>query len=328
MSLKICMIGCGSFARLVHGPAQRRCADTHPDVELAACCDVDVRRAEEFAEAFGYARQYADVPGMLAAEKPGAVILAVPPALTCRAAALVLERGFPLLLEKPPGVSAAELEQLIAAEKTGGARAQVAFNRHHMPVLRRALGILGAGIPPETVRRLEYDMIRFDRWEPDFSTTAVHAVDGALVLARSPFRAAELRFQTHRQGDREATEVTIEAECVCGTRVRVSIQPVAGRNQDAARLHAVGQSLFIQLPVSPQSTEKDGLEHWRGGKLADSFAETDPDMVARLGILGETEAFLNGVRSGAPLAPRLQDCRQQVELMEAIRLRRTGPICL
>ncbi len=327
MNFKVCMIGCGSFARQVHGPAQQRYADARPGVELAACCDVDVRRAEEFAEAFGYVRPYADVPGMLAAEKPDAVILAVPPVHTCHMAGLVLERGFPLLLEKPPGISSTELEQLIAAEKAGEARAQVAFNRHYMPVLRRALEIL-ADVPSAEVRQIEYDMIRHHRWDEDFSTTAIHAVDGALVLARSPFRTAELRFLTRRQGDREATDVTIDAECVSGTRVRVNIQPVAGRNLDSARVHSPGRSLFIQLPVSPQSAAPDGLEAWQGDKLVATMTETDADLVARLGILGETEAFLDGVRSGAPFAPRLADCRQQVLLMEAIRLRRTGPIAL
>ena len=319
------MIGCGSFARQVHGPAQRRYAEARPDVELAACCDVDAARAREFAAAFGYARTAADVAEMLAAEKPDAVILAVPPVQTRRMAGAVLARGYPLLLEKPPGVTEAELEQLIEAEAKGGAVAQVAFNRHYMPVLRRALGILAA-VPPEAVRRIDYDMTRFDRWEPDFSTTAVHAIDGALVLARSPFRSAALHFQARRHEGREATDVTVEAECVSGTRVRVNIQPVAGRNADTARVHTIGQSLFIRLPVSPNSLEPDGLEHWRGDRLAESFAETDADLVARLGIWAETAAFLDAVQAGAPPAPRLSDCRQQVRLMEAIRLRRTGPI--
>jgi hypothetical protein len=43
-------------------------------------------------------------------------------------------------------------------------------------------------------------------------------------------------------------------------------------------------------------------------------------------VFGETEAFLNAVRSGSSLVPALQDCHQQIELMEAIRLRRSGLI--
>lgn len=326
MSLRMCMIGCGSFAQLCHGPSQRKCAVLHPDVELAACCDADERRAREYGKAFGFERHYTDIATMLAAEEPDAVVLAVPPAITCQAASLVLERGFPLLLEKPPGKSPAELERLIAAADKGGAKAQVAFNRHYMPVMRRASKILAAGFRPESVGRIDYEMIRFDRWDPDFSTTAIHALDAALLLARSPFATAELHFQTQRQGGREAVNVVLEAECASGSRVSVNIQPVAGHNSESAKVSTVGQSLVIKIPTSPQSQEVGFLEHWSGNKLVASFSDGTCEVVERLGILGETEAFLNAVRSRTSVAPCLQDCHRQVALMEAIRLRRSGPI--
>lgn len=324
MSLSICMIGCGSFAQLCHGPAQRRYAGSHSDVRLAACCDVDESRAQAYAGTFGFARHSTDIPAMLAAEKPDAVIVTVPPAMTCRVACLVLERGFPLLLEKPPGMSPAELGRLIAAAEKGGARAQVAFNRRYMPVMRRAREILDAGIRPESVGQIDYEMIRFARWETDFSITAIHAVDAALFLARSPFLAAEIRLQTQKDREREAMNVVLVAECAAGTQVRVNIQPVAGVNADSARIHAVGQSLTIKIPVSPQSTADGSLEHWRDDKLVATFSDRDCDVVEKLGVFGETEAFLNAVRAGSSLAPGLQDCHQQVTLMEAIRLRRSG----
>jgi myo-inositol 2-dehydrogenase/D-chiro-inositol 1-dehydrogenase len=326
MSLKICMIGCGSFAQLSHGPAQRRYSASHPDVRLAACCDVDDYRARGYATVFGFARHYTDFPAMLTAEKPDAVVVAVPPAMTCGVAGVVLERGLPLLLEKPPGMSPAELKQLITAAEKGGARAQVAFNRRYMPVMRRSRAILDAGIPPESVERISYEMIRFDRWDPDFSTTAIHALDAVLFLARSPFRAAEIRLHTQKGGDREAVNIAVEAECASGSRVLVSIQPVSGMNADSAKIHAVGQMLAIKLPVSPQSNANGSLEHWLGDKLIASYSDGDCDAVEKLGVFGETEAFLNAVRTGAGLAPGLQDCHQQVALMEAIRLRRSGLI--
>ena len=326
MSFKICMIGCGTFAGQCHGPAQRRYAASHPEVELAACCDVDGNRAQAYARAFGYARHATDFPSMLTTENPDAVIVAVPPVMTCGVASIVLERGFSVLLEKPPGVSPAELDRLIAAAAKGGGRAQVAFNRHYMPVLRRTHEILDAAIPPESVSRIDYEMVRFARWEPDFSTTAVHALDGALFLARSPFLAAEIRLQMQKEGEREAMNVTVEAECAAGTRVLVSIRPVAGMNTDSAKVHAIGQSLTVRIPVSPVSTADGSLEHWRGDQLVTVFSDHGREAAEKLGVVGETEAFLNAVRSGAGLVPGLQDCRQLVILMEAIRLRRSGII--
>jgi predicted dehydrogenase len=264
---------------------------------------------------------------MLEAEAPDAVVLAVPPATTCRVASLVLEHGFPLLLEKPPGMTPAELDRLVAAAEGGGAKAQVAFNRRYMPVMLKAREVLDADFPPESVSRIDYEMVRFNRWEPDFSTTAIHALDAALFLARSPYVAAELHFQPQGQGEREAVNIAIEADCASGSHVLINIQPVTGRNAESVKIHTVGQFLAIKIPASPLSDEAGSLEHWRGNELVASCSDGAADAGERFGILRETEAFLDAVRSGTGFAPRPQDCRQQVALMEAIRLRRTGPIC-
>jgi predicted dehydrogenase len=295
-------------------------------LELAGCCDADADRAQRYAKAFGFARHHVEISAMLAAEKPDAVVMAVPPHATGSTASLVLERGIPLLIEKPPGLTPAELRGMIAAAQRGGTSAQVAFNRHYMPVMVRAREILDAEFPSDSVGRIDYEMTRFNRWDPDFSTTAIHALDGALFLARSPFRTAELSFQSQRQGDREAMNVVVSAECVSAWRVLVIIQPVAGRNAESAEIHAVGQSLMVKPPISPQSQANGALEHWRDDGLVASFSDSASDAVERLGVLGETRAFLGAVRSGTGFRPQLESCHQQVALMEAIRLRQSGPI--
>src|SRR5271157_3907140 len=175
--MKVCMIGCGHFAQQCHGPAQRKLRASSPDVTLAACCDINPDSSRRYSDAFGFERRYSEILEMLSAERPDAVVMAVPPEATCVTASLVLELGYPLLMEKPPGMSPVELRQLITAERKGGARAQVAFNRHYMPVMKRALEVLDGAFSPESVRRIEYKMIRFERWDPDFSTTAIHALD-------------------------------------------------------------------------------------------------------------------------------------------------------
>lgn len=326
MSLKICMVGCGWFARQCHGPALRRYTAAHEDARLAACCDPDVGRALEFRGTFGFERSYPGIQAMLAAEEPDAVILAVPPQAACDAACLVLGRGLPLLLEKPPGMSPSELERILAASGRDRSRVQVAFNRRHMPVMRRARLILDSEFQPGSPGRIDYTLLRFDRWDPDFSTTAIHALDAALFLAGSPFRDAEVRHQPQRQGDREATGVVVEAECVSGARVMVNVQPVAGLNAESAVIHAVGRTLEVRIPVSLQSAGGGSLALWRGDKLAASYSDGEGDALDWLGVCGETEAFLDAVRSGAGMVPGLEDCRQQVTLMEAMRTRKSGLI--
>lgn len=320
------MIGCGGFASQCHGPAQRKLREQIPEVILAACCDTDVKRASAYGEAFGYARPYPEISQMLSTEKPDAVIMAVPPPATCAAATKVLELGIPLLLEKPPGMTRAELGSLISAARKGGASAQVAFNRRYMPVLREARQILESAFAPDSVGRIDYEMVRFDRWDPDFSTTAVHALDAALFLARSPFRSAEVRFQPQVMGQLETANILVHAVCACGTRVLVNIQPVAGTNAESVRIRAVGQSLSAWIPVSPTSQGDGSVEHWRSDALISSFSDREAGKVDRMGVLGETGAFLEAVLNGGPFSPQLEDCQQQVALMEAIRMRRDGQV--
>jgi len=315
------MIGCGSFARQFHGPAQQRCAAEDPELELVACCDVEANRAREYGRSFGYKRHYTDLLAMLAAERPDAVVLAVPPEITCAAASLVLAQEFPLLLEKPPGISSEELAKLIEAAEMGRARAQVGFNRRYMPVMQRAREIIDGAFAATPVGRINYEMLRFDRWDRDFSTTAVHAIDAVRFLAGSPFRTAHLDYQPLVGNGREATGVTIDLECVSGARVRVEIQPVAGCNSESVKLHALGQSLMIRIPFPGRSMGDGRLEHWRGDEFVAAFSDPGSDALEKMGIVAEMKAFLAAVRSGTAPSPGLQDCRQQVAWMEAMRRR-------
>jgi myo-inositol 2-dehydrogenase/D-chiro-inositol 1-dehydrogenase len=321
--MKLCMIGCGDFARRFHGPAQQRCAREVNGLELSGCCDVDARRARAFAENFGYARPHTDLVAMLASERPDAVVLAVPPAHTCSIASEVLARGFPLLLEKPPGLTGAELARLIEAADKGRAPAQVAFNRRYMPVMGRAREILDGALAGGATR-VDYEMTRYERWDADFSTTAVHAIDAVRFLAGSPFEDVRIEYQPIRRGSLETVAVSAEIRCASGLRARLEIQPVAGANTESARIHALGHTVSVKIPY-PGEPMADGLvEHWSGDKIAETFSDHGLEVGERMGIVGETRAFLSAVRTGAAGSPGLGDCRQQVQLMEAIRRRAPG----
>jgi predicted dehydrogenase len=110
--MKLCQVGCGEHARVAHGPSQARCVRERPGRVVAGCCDVDASRAESFRREFGYARAFADVVTMIETERPDAVVVVVPVERTVAVAPLVLERGLPLLLEKPPGKTVAEVDRL------------------------------------------------------------------------------------------------------------------------------------------------------------------------------------------------------------------------
>ena len=129
--MRLCQVGCGEHARVAHGPSQARCARERGDLVLAGCSDLDAARAEAFRRDFGYGRAFTDAAAMLDAERPDAVVVVVPVEQTAAVGSMVLERGLPLLLEKPPGATVPEVDRLIAAAEAGGRPVphQVAFNR-------------------------------------------------------------------------------------------------------------------------------------------------------------------------------------------------------
>src|SRR3990170_4454129 len=155
--MRLCQIGCGEHARVAHGPAQARYASTHPGIELAACCDLDLGRASSYARDFGFARHHTDALAMLETERPDAVVLVVPDGLTCDLGCSVLERGLPLLLEKPPGRTVAVVDRLIAAAE--GRRPsfphRVPFTRRFVPGVAERRG-QPATAPP--IQHVNYDM--------------------------------------------------------------------------------------------------------------------------------------------------------------------------
>lgn len=131
MTFKICMIGCGLLANSHHGPAYVKYARDHASTELTACCDLIAQKAEDFSRRFGFQRWYTDPLRMLETEHPDAVCLVVPPAITCQLTCQILKMRFPLLVEKPPGLTVAETDQMIAAARASGTPNQVAFNRRY-----------------------------------------------------------------------------------------------------------------------------------------------------------------------------------------------------
>lgn len=325
MSFKFCLVGCGSFSNLFHGPAIREIINHLPSVEFAGCCDIVEDKAKRFRRSFDAAGHYTDIADMLDRVSPDAVLVAVPPPVTFAASRIVLERGIPLLLEKPPGLNTAQWSELTAIAGRTGTPTQVGFNRRYMPALTHALQILSAEFPPNAITQIEYAMIRFNRLSEDFSTTAIHALDTLLFLARSPLQ--EARFTFGAEIAQQPYRITMDATTVSGIHVHLDILPGAGRVSERICVHAIGQSLEVNVTSSPNGASKGNVDHWRNEGLVSSYSDTSTPALNRSGVYLEIAAFLTAISGKQTLpTPALADCHQQVALMEAIRERRTTPL--
>jgi len=325
MTFKIAVIGCGWVSMDCHGPACARYAKTHPGVELTACCDLDAQRAATFTERFGCLHAYTQYQEMLLAEKPAAVCLCVPPEAACSMGCAILEQGFPLLCEKPPGISIEEIDRLIAATQRPGTADQsrvihqVAFNRRFMPLVVELKKQLAA----QPVQALEIVMARHQRLEPDFTTTAVHVVDLARFLLDSDYGEVHFRYPTHEVSGKTVTNYLLEGVLVSGVTVRLSIYPATGMNVERATLYCADQ--VFSLACSNGLDAPGWLRCYQENQLVSEIngaqlAGSDESYILN-GFYAEDEAFFDAVQAGRQPHNDLASARQSVEIMQAMRQR-------
>jgi myo-inositol 2-dehydrogenase/D-chiro-inositol 1-dehydrogenase len=249
MAFTFCTIGCGSIATRAHGPAYARYAAEHPDTILAACCDLNAHRAETFRCRFGFQRSYTDIAAMLEAEKPDAVCLIAPVELTCTLACSILEKGFPLLMEKPPGQSVEEMDRMIQTAEAAGAPSQVAFNRRTMPLFVRLRRLLEEEVAPGAIQHVRLEFTRTGRDDPDFSTTAIHGIDTARFLVGSDYREIRFHYQPLAHFGEGVANVFLEALFQNGVTGHLHFCPMAGEIAERITVQADEQTFHLHLPI-------------------------------------------------------------------------------
>lgn len=323
---RICQLGCGEHARVAHGPSQARCARERGDLVLAGCCDLDRERAETFRRDFGYARAFTDPVAMLDAERPDAVVVVVPVERTLSVGSLVLERGIPLLLEKPPGETVAEVDRLIAAAEKGGRVVphQVAFNRRFAPLVRELRRRIEESGP---LQHVHYEMTRVERRDPDFGATAIHGLDAVRYLAGCDYAEARFRYRELPALGKGVANILVDAVMASGATAHLAFGPVAGVLVERAVAHAHGHSLFLHVPMWSGVDSPGRLWHHSGGRLAAEIGGDQAGDGTALFELGgfyrETVAFLDALAGGRVPTPSLRESRQSVEIAERIRQRAT-----
>src|SRR5262245_6005767 len=103
---QIGIVGCGAVTEVCHLPAAKH----SQEVEIVALADLNVERARSLGERFGVAH-YDDCSKLFG--KVEGVIVATPNYLHAPVAAAFLERGIPVLIEKPLALTSDEAHRLI-----------------------------------------------------------------------------------------------------------------------------------------------------------------------------------------------------------------------
>jgi len=97
-------------------------------VKIVACCDIDPKRASAFAEKWGVPHWYADYNEMLAAGSLDAVDNVTIDAMHAPISLAVIDKGLPVLCEKPLATTLADARKMRDAAQRRGVVTQVNFS--------------------------------------------------------------------------------------------------------------------------------------------------------------------------------------------------------
>jgi predicted dehydrogenase len=274
---------------------------------LAAVVDTDLERAAAAAAASG-ALALADYHELF--DMVDAVTVAVPTELHHAIALPFLERGIPVLVEKPITRTIEEADALIAAATRSGATLAAGHTERHNPAVAAVLPLVSTprfievhrlGIFPD--RSLDIDVV-FDLMIHDLDiilamvkseVTAIEAVGVPVLTDRFDIANARLRFATGCIANVTASRISKE-------RVRKIrfFQPDAYISIDYAEQEVEGYRLKRREGQRPEI---------QGGKLPVTREEP---------LKRELEDFVRAVRDRRPPLVTGEDGRRALALAQAI----------
>jgi len=315
-------VGCGAIANAMHGPAYVKYASENKDAVLAGCCDIDEKRAAAFQNDFGFLQAYTDLDDMLARQKPDAVCLLTPVDLTAELAKKILLAGIPMIMEKPPGKTPEDTIRLadIAAKRSVPVR--VAFNRRYAPLVRQMKTLLADS--GQRIQSLQYDMLRIDRPDSDFSTTAIHALDAVCFITGSDFKAIRFEYAAYPELGENVADTHMQCIMGNGTIVNLSICPVTGMNSEKAVVNLHGDTMILDFMGNAVNLT-GRLIHLRKGEIIFSMNGGDtPDGSERFereGFYWENKSFFDDIIAGNIPEGDLASAVQSVAAADCMRRR-------
>ena len=182
MSLRIGIAGYGR-----RGRGHIRAIDQIEEARTAAVSDpVEIAR-EAAAEELGGVSIFSSVGDMVDSGDVDAVIVAAPAHLNGVAAIEAIERGIPVLIEKPPALSVAGVSDLKDVATRSGSKVMVAFNRRFNPLIQAAIAVIKeVGPLRQIVAEFHKDIHEFTD-DPRISPTMMD-----LMLLESPIHSADI----------------------------------------------------------------------------------------------------------------------------------------
>jgi predicted dehydrogenase len=324
----IAVVGTGGIAGTHAGDVARQ-ADR---ARIVAAVDTDPDRLAAFRDKWSVPRGYPDLTNMLEQERPDLVDLATPPGQHASQARACLERGLAVWCEKPPALSLAELDEIAAAERSGGGAFATVFQHRFGSGAVTLRGLVAAADPrlgePMTAvchtlwfRPEDYFAVP---WRGSFEVEGggptmghgIHQIDLLLSILgnwRQVVAVAARRARPTATEDLSAALVTMDS----GAIVTIVNSLLSPRETTYLRFD------FAHATVELEHLYGYGDEHWRvtaapghEGELKAAWSEGSTGQ--RSGHGAQLAAILDALAAGTPPPVTLADTRPTMELIAAI----------
>lgn len=319
MGVRIGLIGCGIIVNQYYLPALKKLKE-EGKAELVACCDLNREKAEKAAE-IGFEKVYTDSEEMLRTEKLDGVLLCVLPEHMADLAMKLAPFGIPMMLEKPPAMTADKAKELAAVLKEHNILHQVAFNRHFIPVTVS----LKEKLQQEKVRNIQVQMCRIKRIVPNFYTTAIHSIDLLRFLAGQEYEAIDFYYQDMPEYGPDQSNYHLMCRFPDGMTGQITIMVESGILNERVFASCKDAAYYANLPVWECSDSPGGVTVYRGDKVVE--AEQGPAIGSDLenaiasGFYGEIENFLKAAESGVQPLESMDFTVPLIEIAEKLHNR-------
>jgi predicted dehydrogenase len=136
------IIGCGLIGK-------KRLGGLPAGSRLVVACDTELARAEALIKSAQTGHAVSDFRQAIAAPQVEAVIVATTNSALADISAAAIQAGKHVLVEKPAGISVAQIDNLIALAKKHGVCVRVGFNHRYHPAFIKAREIFESGVMGE-----------------------------------------------------------------------------------------------------------------------------------------------------------------------------------
>lgn len=332
LPLRVGVIGTGGVAHL-HAAA----LTGRDDAVVVAAIDTDADRAHAFAEQYGIplsGTSFADLPEV------DVLHLCTPPGVHAEQAEAAFALGAHVVVEKPPALSLAEVDRMIALADAADRRLAVVFQQRTGTAAAHVRGLLRSGaLGRPLVARCDTLWYRDDdyfaapwrgRWETEGGgTTFGHGIHQLDLLAHLLGDVAEVTGQAWRTGREIETEDVSTAVLRFASGVVASVLTSAVSPRQSSSIRIDTERATVEL----EHLYGHGHAHWRitPAPHIDPAEAADwafpADEVAS-GHEPYLDAVYTALRTGRPLPDVADEPTRSLELVAALYLstQRGGPV--